>query len=311
MPLRNPVCTLLVVVFFHLISSALGKDGSATVNTSHPWPVTSYNFGGLEKLSPQDQIDLLHRSGYDGIILRCATEKNFQNLDRYIQAAERTDHFKIDAVFERYNFKDSAQRRERWKQVVDKISGKKIQLWVIFGKKTQGVDDAFIERKLREIVTYAAPKGVEVILYPHSSCYIESAEEALPFVEKINHPHLKLAFHLYHEIRAKNGLRLGEVMKRIQHRLGAVTLAGTDRVADYSSPRARDKSTIKPLGQGDYDMKELVRILKNSGYTGSVGLMNFHIQEAPKNYLPRSIKIWRRYQEQALQPARPPARKGS
>ena len=295
MSLRNPVCKLLIVVFFHLISCALGKDGGAPNISGHLWPVTSYNFGGLEKLPPKDQVNLLHRFGYDGIILKCATKEDFQNLDRHIQAAERKEDFRIDAVFERYNFKDPAQRRERWKKVVDKISGKKIQLWVIFGKKTQGVNDAFIERKLREIVAYAAPKGVEVILYPHSSCYIESAEEALPFVDKINHPNLKLAFHLYHEIRAKNGSRLDEVMKRVQHRLGAVTLAGTDRAADYTSSRTRDTSTIKPLGQGDYDLKEFVKILKSSGYKGSVGLMNFKLPEAPKKYLPRSVKLWNGY----------------
>ncbi len=86
-------------------------------------------------------------------------------------------------------------------------------------------------------------------------------------------------------------------MKRVQHRLGAVTLAGTDQIVDYSSAQARGTSTIKPLGQGDYDLKKFVKILKSSGYTGSVGLMNFKLQEAPKNYLPISIKIWKRYQE--------------
>lgn len=297
MSLRDSVCKLLLVVFFHLISSALGKDGGVPINTGHLWPVTSYNFGGLEKLPAKDQVKLLHRYGYNGIILKCATIEDFQNIDRHIEAVERTDNFRIDAIFERYNFEDPAQRRERWKKVVDKISGKKIQIWLIFGKKTEGVNDAFIERKLREIVAYAAPKGVEVILYPHSSCYIESAEEALPFVEKVNHPQLKLAFHLYHEIRAKNGSRLDEVMKRVQHRLGAVTLAGTDQVADYSSARARDSSTIKPLGQGDYDLRGFVRILKSSGYKGAVGLMNFKLPEAPSNYLPRSLEIWKRYQE--------------
>jgi sugar phosphate isomerase/epimerase len=271
-------------------SSSFGENGKDA-----SWPVVSYNFGGLEKLRPKEQINLLHRSGYDGIILRCATEENFNDLGQHLRVADQTTGFKVEAVFERYNFNDPPKRRERWKKVVDKIAGKKIQLWVIFGKKTKGVNDAFIERKLREIVRYATPKDVEVILYPHYGCYIESAEEALPFVDKINHPNLKLAFHLYHEVQAKNGSSIPEVIKRIKHRLGAVTLAGTNRVADYSTARARIKSAIKPLGQGDYDMTGLIRILRASGYEGVVGLMNFKITEPPKQYLPRSIKLWNGY----------------
>ncbi len=286
-----------VVICFMFNSCAPSKIESAKIEEESSWPLTSYNFGRLEELTISGQIELLSNSGYDGIILKSATEKDYEIFEEYMRISEEIDGFRVDAVFERYNFQDSDERRERWRKVVDRIAGKDIQLWVIFGKKMEGINDQFIEDKLREIVAYATPKEVEVILYPHSSCYLESAEEALPFIEKIDHPNLKLAFHLYHEVRAGNGHRIDEVLLKISDRLGAVTLAGSDSIADYASPLARDTTTIKALARGTYDVNGFVKVLDKSGYTGSVGIMNFKIEEDPNVYIPRSSKIWEGYVE--------------
>ena len=127
----------------------------------------------------------------------------------YVKTRYKNDkHFKIHAVMVRYNFTDPIQNREGWRFIVDKIANKGIELWVIFGKKADGITDSFIETKLKEVVEYAKAKQVKVILYPHSNCYVASAEEALPFVQKINDQNLQLAVHLCHEIRAGNGSRM-------------------------------------------------------------------------------------------------------
>jgi len=284
---------LILLISFTICVSA-GAAGIDKKNASKSgWSLAAYNFGSLGKLSPEAQIDLLKKTGYKGIILSCETKEDFQNLDKYIEKAEKIKDFKIDAVFERYNFTDSSERKERWRKVVDKISGNGTQLWIIFGKKVEGMTDGFIEEKLREIVSYSALKGVQVVLYPHSKCYIASAEEALPFIEKIGHPNLKLAVHLCHEIRAGNGSRMEQVFERVKDPIGAVTLAGTDSVADFSAPKLMDSSTIKPLGQGNYDFNLFIEPLRNSGYKGVVGFINFKIEEDPETYLDASMKVWR------------------
>ena len=246
----------------------------------------------MEELSILDQIALLSNSGYKGLILKSESKEDFDNFEEYMRVTESTDIFKIYAVFELYKSKYDIERYERWKLVVERIEAKGIQLWMIFG--TDDFDDAFIEDKIREIVAYASPKKVEVILYPHSGTYLESSEEALVFADKIDHPNLKLAFHLYHDIRAGHGSRIPEVFENIKHRLGAVTLAGTDSIADFTTKFTRDTTTIKPLGRGNYDMNDFVEILSNSGYQGSVGFMNFKLKH-PTVYLPKSKEIWDSY----------------
>ncbi|NQU54677.1 MAG: sugar phosphate isomerase/epimerase [Bacteroidetes bacterium] len=282
--------TLLIVILS--VQSIFSVGSEKNEKSTLKWPLTAYNFGGLDQFSPEEQIDLLHKNGYKGIIIRGATASNVQNLDHFILKADKIPEFDIQAVFIRYNFTDKEEDKDRWKKVVDKIAGSKIQLWVIFGKNTLGINDDFIESKLREMVNYSSQKDVEVILYPHSTCYIESAEEALPFVEKINHPKLKLAFHLYHEIRAGNGSRIDEVFEGIKDQLGAVTMAGTDSIADFSLPRTMNTSTIKVLGQGNFDMRKFILPLSKSGYMGSVGFMNFKIEDKPEVYLESSLEEW-------------------
>ena len=285
-------CTILLLSITILFACQTTSKKELPTNK---WPISSYNFGGMENMTAEEQVALLRKSGYQGITLRIAKDIDFENLPDFLSEADKFDDFNINAVFIRYNFDAPLERRESWTDVVEQIAGKDIQLWVIFGKKVEGYDDVFVEKKLREVVEYSTPKEVEVILYPHSSCYFESAEEGMPLVEKINHDNLKIAFHLYHEVRAKNGARIDEVLNRIQHKLGAITLSGTDSVADYSSPRARDTTTIKPLWRGTYDLKQFAWELNETEYSGYIGFMNFHLKEAPEIYLLRSKNIWDSY----------------
>lgn len=287
------ISSLILLISFTLCVSFKAKGIDRKNASKTGWSFAAYNFGSLGKLSPEVQIDILNKTGYNGIILCCETNQDFQNLDKYIEKTSKIKDFKVEAVFERYNFNDSTSRKDRWMKVVDKIAGNGTQLWIIFGKKSEGITDGFIVKKLREIVSYSAQKGVTVVLYPHSKCYIASAEEALPFIEQIDHPNLKLAVHLCHEIRAGNGLRMDQVFDRVRDRMGAVTLAGTDSIVDFSTPKRMDSSTIKPLGQGNYNLDHFIGPLSRSGYKGTVGFINFKIEEEPENYLAVSMKVWK------------------
>lgn len=254
--------------------------------------LSAYNFGSLGKLAPLEQLAILKKTGYKGIILNSQTKTDTLNLDVFLSALIKDKHFKIHAVMVRYDFTDPIQKREGWKIIVDKIANKGIELWVIFGKKANGFTDSFIETKLKEFVEYSKAKQVKVILYPHSNCYIASAEEALPFVQKINDPNLQLAVHLCHEIRAGNGARISSVFENVKQYIGAVTLAGTDSVADFSKPKLMDTSTIKPIGQGNFNMANFIAPLRKSGYVGMVGFINFKIEDEPETYLKSSMIEW-------------------
>ena len=238
-------------------------------------PFFVYNFGGLENLAPQKQIHTLKSNGYDGIALRMAKEEHVAQLNEFIDIANKTSDFKIYAVFVRYNFNDSEQDRNRWKEVVDIIKEKNIALWVIFGKQEAGVNDEQVEHILRHMVNYSDTKKVPVTLYPHSWCYFYTAEQSLPMVKKINHPNLKLALHTCHEQKAGNGNRLDEVVYNVKDYLSFVTIAGASKELDTTSRRSLDRGTIMPLEDGNFDYTSFFKALKTANYKGPVGYINF------------------------------------
>lgn len=293
MTAMSPKKIVMQAMFWSVIFSVAAQQEICFQEISIP-ELAAYNFGSLGELTPSEQLALLNKTGYKGIILNSETKKDSAHLDVFLNELNGSNSFKIHAVMVRYNFSDPLLKKEGWKNIVNKIAGKNIELWFIFGKATEGITDDFIETKLREVLEYSKIRNVKVILYPHSKCYLSSAEEALPFVQKINDPYLKLAVHLCHEIRAGNSSRMNEVFQKVKYHTGAVTVAGTDSVADTSKPLLYDKSTIKPIGQGNYNIQNFTQALRMSGYKGMVGFINFKIEEEPEVYLESSMSVWRR-----------------
>lgn len=283
----------LIISSWLLFNVAEGYTQS-TYKANRKFELVVYNFGSLGELSPLNQIALLKKAGYKGIILNSESNADSSNLNVFLDELRNDKQFKIHAVMARYNFTDPLQKREGWKTIIDRIAHKGIELWFVFGKKTDGITDSFIEAKLKEVVEYSKAKQVSVILYPHSNCYIASSESALPFVKKINDTNLKLAVHLCHEIRAGNGSRINEVFEHVKNYIGAVTVSGTDSVADFSKPILMDNSTIKPIGQGNFNMNYFIEALRKSQYKGYVGFINFKIEDKPEEYLWNSIQVWRK-----------------
>ena len=257
-------------------------------------PFFAYNFGGLQDYSPSEQIEMLKGYGYDGITLRMAKKEDVEELNEFLELASGTENFEIYSVFVRYNFDQSEEDRNRWKEVVNMISGKGIDLWFIFGKPIDGVNDEQVEGILRNVVTYADSKNVTVTLYPHSWCYFDTAEKSLPMVKKIDHPNLKLALHTCHELKAGNGERMAEVVDNVKDYLSFVTIAGAAKEIDMSSRKLMDATSIQPLEDGEYVFAPFLKALKDAGFKGPVGYINFKFDKQPEEYLPESLAEWER-----------------
>jgi len=280
---------IIVAVFLSIILSSY----TSTEKENNPFFV--YNFGGLENLSPKEQVAYLQTMGYNGISLRMAKAEHVDDMPAFLAEAALYPNFKIYSAFVRYNFQDAEVDKNRWREVVDLIEDQDVALWFIFGKPQEDVTEEKVEEILREVVAYAAEKNVPVTLYPHDKCYYYTAEQALPVVKRINHPNLKLALHLCHEMKAGNVDRLDEVVNNVHEYISFVTLSGSDKVVDRSSPRSVDRSTIKPLNKGDFDIYNFIEPLKKVAYKGPVGLLNFKIDKdyPMDDYLLESLKKWK------------------
>jgi sugar phosphate isomerase/epimerase len=276
------------------------NDEIITENDDVSNPFFAYNFGGLEDLPPAQQIDLLKKHGYDGITLRMVKAEHVAEYLEFSEVVNKTEDFRIYSVFVRYNFADSEEDRNRWKEVVDLIQNQDIDLWFIFGKKENGIDDAHVEGVLRNVVNYSADKNVPVTLYPHSWCYFDTSESSLPMVKKIDHPNLKLAVHTCHELKAGNAGRLAEVVNNVKGYISFITIAGAAKQVDMTSRKSMDRTTIQPLEDGKYDYSPFLKALKSIDYNGPVGYINFGFDKEPEDYLPKSLAEWKRLKTEYL-----------
>ena len=231
---------------------------------NYQWPLYAYNFGGLQNLSPKDQIDTLNKYGYNGLTVLGNSKTTLTDLKPFFTYADAIENFKIVSVFFRYNYNGPEKIKNGWKIIIDQLEGKDTGLWFIFGRPSEGFTPEHIEKVLREVVGYAATKDVNVTLYPHHHDVIQTAEEAYEIINKVNAPNLDLSVHSYHEIRSGNGDRLEEILDKVKDKLGYVTIAGADTIVDYSNPWAIENSTIKPLYRGTYDVSKILNIFEGS-----------------------------------------------
>ena len=168
-----------------------------------------------------------------------------------------------------------------------------IALWLtVHG---QGDDDA-AAAAVRLVAEPAAKLGVAVVLYPHHGFRVATAEHALPIVEKLALPNVGLTINLCHELRAGNGLRLPQIIRATAKHLRLVSINGAEPVGENWS------TLIKPLGEGTFDVLNVLRELHAVGYAGPVGLQCFAVPGDQRTNLQRSLAAWRQYRAALAKP---------
>ena len=150
-----------------------------------------------------------------------------------------------------------------------------------------------VEDFITGIFEYAVSKGVRVILYPHYNTWYPTADDALPLVEKIDHPSFGIAINLCHELMSDKGDELEQTFENAKHRLSAVIISGSLIELDRTSVGTMNASTIRSLDDSVYDLRPYMRLIRDSGFEGPVGFINFKIPGAPEDYLERSMTRWR------------------
>ena len=58
---------------------------------------------------------------------------------------------------------------------------------------------------------------------------------------------------------------------------------------------------IQPLGRGDYDVLNVLKLLKEQGYKNPVGLQCYNIKGKPEDFLKESMQTWKGYINQLNQ----------
>lgn len=161
-----------------------------------------------------------------------------------------------------------------------------IELFVQRGGKNT---DAQAVDFVRNIADLAKDSGLMVVLYPHAGFYIDTVGDAVRIAKAVDRDNVGVMFNLCHFLKVEPESDLRTTLESTGDLLWRVSICGADI-------DGKDWGTlIQTLDEGTFDQLSLLRILKESGYSGEVGLQCYAIRGDAKENLARSIKAWRRY----------------
>jgi sugar phosphate isomerase/epimerase len=112
-------------------------------------------------------------------------------------------------------------------------------------------------------------------------------------VKEVDRPNVGANFNLCHWLKVDGDKDYRPLLRENGAKIFAVTICGAEvGAATWTN------GLIQPLDRGDFDNRQLLAVLREAGYDGPVGLMCYGIPGDPRDYLSRSMRIWKSWQTQ-------------
>ena len=249
-----------------------------------------YDFGGLEKLSVEQNVRLLSQLGYAGI---CVNGWDTVRLKEFLQKSNRLPVRSVifSHKFARVGFRMHAKERQAM-NLMSRIRGGGT-IWLVFQTTKTKAKLSDVLALAQEVIDYAKPRNIKVVLYPHFGTFFATVQAVWPIIQKYyaNDTMVGTSINLNHERLGRRGAFLNDTFVMAHNKTMAVILSGQKQVIDFSDPVG---SMNNPLDQSEYNLRPFLRYMRDSGYQGDVYFINFMISDPLKAYLNSSMMEWKR-----------------
>ena len=240
---------------------------------------------GKPEWTPDHQAETLKALGYDGISYNFTTPEALAAWQKAMDARG----LKIYSLYVYTDIGKAAGYPANLENALRLLEGRDTVLWItILGAKGKGeraARDNEAVKLIQDVCALAKKYNVRVAVYGHINHYIETAEDSLRVVEKAGCDNLGASFNLCHDLMYGNANRLGEIIKKTAPKLMRVSISGADLAS---------KKHILRLDQGDLDVAGVVKILKENGYKGPVGLQCFGVPGDVEENLKADMDAWKK-----------------
>jgi sugar phosphate isomerase/epimerase len=242
----------------------------------------------------KEQVEMIKKLGYDGI-----GPTGDAGLAEMVQELDK-NNLRCFAVYMGVNIDPNQQKYDpKLKEAMEILKGRNTILWLFVlsqkHKPSSPEGDARAVEIIREIADMAAQYKLRVALYPHYGFWVERVEDALRVVKKVDRKNVGVTFNLCHWLRVDDEKNMQLLIKAAMPYLFVVTINGADGGGkDW-------KQLIQTLDRGSFDMHRFLKTLKDSGYTGPIGLQGYGIGGDANDNLKRSMSAWRQQLSERLQ----------
>lgn len=240
----------------------------------------------------REQVAMVKELGYAGI--GCTAGKGLAEM------AEELDKngLRLFAVYLGVNI-DPGQPAYG-KELTDAIKvlkGRNAMLWLfVRSKKYKPSDpdgDERAEKIIGEVADMAADANVRVALYPHAGFWVERVEDAVRVTKRVNRKNVGVTFNLCHWLKVDDEKNMKSLIKSAMPHLFVVSINGAD------SGGKDWKTLIQTLDRGTFDVRNFLKTLTDSGFTGPIGFQGYAIGGDAHDNLERTMNAWRELNEPA------------
>jgi len=269
------------------LAAILPAAAAETNRVALPLGVTDWGMVRLADTAA-GQIQTLQKLGFTGLTTKLDDAARLKQFDAYREALKDTG-FRIYAGYVPATFAtNNAALHAHLAQVLPRLKSVNAVLWLIV-RKTE-LTRSQVADEIRAIADQSQAAGVELVLYPHHGTYIETAEDALTYIQEIPSTNIFVSLQMCHEVRAGNGERLTEIAKKIKPWLRLASINGAD--VEYQGDKSDQARLVQPLGQGDFDAAKELQALLSVGYRGPVILFTYGLPAVPTDNLSQSIRVY-------------------
>lgn len=171
------------------------------------------------------------------------------------------------------------------------LKGKGTVIWLHINskdfQKSSPDGDPVAVPALRKLADQAAACGLPVAVYPHLGDWTEKVQDALRLAKQVDRPNYGVCFNLCHCLAVGDEANVPALVKEAGPYLKMVTLNGADAGGKGWG------QLIQPVGKGTYDLKPLLRTLREAGYTGPIGFQAYGIGGDRRELLTTTMKGWK------------------
>jgi sugar phosphate isomerase/epimerase len=171
---------------------------------------------------------------------------------------------------------------------IELLRGRPTIVWLAITSDAYPRSSPAGDQRAVEIITCIADaaheQGNTVALYPHSDFWLERIDDAVRLAQKANRRNVGVTFNLYHWLRTDSPENMNSAIKRAMPYLFVATVNGTI-----------PSGSIETLDKGTFDVYSFLKVIRQEGFTGPIGLQGYGIGGDVRDNLSRSISAWRRF----------------
>ncbi|MBK1875909.1 DUF6807 family protein [Pelagicoccus mobilis] len=232
--------------------------------------------------SLESQMSLIKGLGYSGIGSRP------KNATPELFAALKKRKLKMETSYVTIRVENEGTEvpAEVVQHLVD-LKGHDTIVWLSLTGKD--VSDEVAMDMIEQVHDLCLESELELVLYPHDNFVTDTVATCTRLADKIGRNSIGISFNLCHFLAQNDRSKLEDTLRSMGSRLKLVQLSGSD---DQKTNGPGWSDLIKPLGEGNFDMRKFLDLLDEVGYEGPINLQCYGLETEAHDHLSRSIDSW-------------------